>query len=374
MRSRLLTVLAAALVGVVPSAGVETAGFSRRDARVIVVYACSNDPDRVGFYKINVRTGARFDRLTEDPGYDDKDPRWSPDRRWIAWVRGWSFDEGSEGSAGEIRVMRADGTREKRLTSTERPNLDPDWSPDSTRLVFERGTGSRSDIVTIRADGRRERRLTRDDGVDIDPVWSPDGRWIAWSSDGAIRKMRADGTDKRKLTGRAEREPGVEDFAPRWSPSGKKVLFVRRLPGRVQSNMELFVIGANGRGLRRLTSTRASEYEHSWSPTGGKIVFQRRLWDPESSRQHLWVMRADGGDQVRLTGDLAPGGQFFSFYPTWSIDGKRVAFSRPRGRCERSDIWVARADGSGVRQVTATDDLGEFKPNWYSRGGQEEPH
>lgn len=370
MRSRWLCSVIVGLTAFVPAAaGAESS--VRRARREIVAYVCSRDASKSGLYKIGVHDGARFARVSKDPGYDDKDARWSPDRRRIAWVRGWTFGEGDQGSAGEIFVADADGSDRRRLTDTRLPNLDPDWAPGSSRLVFERGVGTESDIVTIGVEGNGEKRLTRDDGVDIDPVWSPDGRWIAWSSDGAIRKMRADGTGKRKLTGRVDRGRRVEDFAPRWSPNGKRILFVRRLPFGSRSNMELFVIGANGRGMRRLTRTDVSEYEHSWSPDGRKIAFQRRLLDPESTRQHLWVMDAGGRNEVRLTPDLAPR-DFSSFFPTWARDSERIAFAWPRGACHRSDIWIARADGSRLRQLTHTDGVGESRPNWYTRGGQED--
>ena len=345
---------------------------SMRERNHILIKACARY-NAVGFYKIDARTGEVVERLTADPKLRDKDPRWSPDRRKIAWMRGEVYKEGTTGVPGEIYVMDADGTDRRRVTDSELPNFDPDWSPDSTKLVFERGFLEESDVVTINADGSGERRLTRDDGVDIDPVWSPNGRWIAWASDGAIRKMRADGTDKQKLTGARQAERRATDEAPRWSPAGNAILFVRSIHGKDDWNMELFIVRPNGRGLTRLTRSPEDEYEHSWSPDGTKIVFQRRRWEASDGtyRQHLWVMDADGGNQIRLTGNLAVRNWYLSFYPTWSPNGTRVAYSTNRMRCNRADLWVARADGSGRRRLTRTDRFGEIKPNWYSRGGQD---
>ncbi len=346
---------------------------SMRERNRILVRACGHHR-AVGFYKIDARTGKVVERLTKDPNLHDKDPRWSPDRRKISWMRGEVYKEGTTGVPGEIYVMDADGTDRRRVTDSELPNFDPDWSPDSTKLVFERGFLEESDIVTVDADGSGERRLTHDDGVDIDPVWSPNGRWITWSSDYAIRKMRADGTDKQKLTGARQAERRASDAAPRWSPAGNAILFVRSIHGKDDWNRELFTIRPSGRGLTRLTRSRADEYEHSWSPDGTKIVFQRRGDASDGTiRQHLWAMDADDGSQTRLTGNLAvKNWSHFSFYPTWSSNGTRVAYTRYRTHCGRADLWVARADGSGTRRLTRTDRLGEIKPNWYSRGGQDQ--
>ena len=218
---------------------------SMRERNHILVKACARH-NAVGFYKIDARTGAFVERLTKDPDLRDQDPRWSPDRRKIVWMRGEVYQEGTTGVPGEIYVMDADGTDRRRVTDSELPNFDPDWSPDSTKLVFERGFLEESDIVTVDADGSGEHRLTRDDGVDIDPVWSRNGRWITWSSDGAIRKMRADGTDKQKLTGARQEKRRASDAAPRWSPAGNAILFARSIHRKNDWNMELFVVRPTG--------------------------------------------------------------------------------------------------------------------------------
>jgi Tol biopolymer transport system component len=74
--------------------------------------------------------------------------------------------------------MNADGSDQHQLGSLT--GLDPDWSPDGQRLVFDRGFGPGEGISVAAADGTGAQPLTS--GWDDDPHWSPDGRTIAFVS------------------------------------------------------------------------------------------------------------------------------------------------------------------------------------------------
>ena len=216
-------------------------------------------------------------------------PSWSPDGKSIAFVSRRSGDE-------EIYVARADGTRARRLTLLPGPDLSPAWSADGRQLAWSRageiwtmsvyGSDKRqvvakrevwhehlsptwhggrivfssnrvsnfnAELFSVRAfDGGGLRRLTftkGDDGVlgdDGMPDFSPDGKRIVFTSNrdrqGEVYVMRPDGSGQRRVT----RKPG-DDFNPRFSPTGREIAFTA-LPGTI------FVVGAGGTGLRRLTA------------------------------------------------------------------------------------------------------------------------
>jgi Tol biopolymer transport system component len=76
--------------------------------------------------------------------------------------------------------------------------LQPDWSPDGSRIAF----GARKHVFTIGARGRGLDRLTgprRARAASVDPAWSPDGERIAFLRDGDIYVMRADGRGVRRI-------------------------------------------------------------------------------------------------------------------------------------------------------------------------------
>jgi Tol biopolymer transport system component len=80
------------------------------------------------------------------------------------------------------------------------------------------------------------------------------------------------------------------------------------------ADFDVFVVDADGSGLRRLTEAPGEDQGASWSPDGTKIVFQSDRGSGEGFSR-LWLMNADGSNQRRLTDQ---GG----FRPTWSRDAR----------------------------------------------------
>src|SRR5438093_224983 len=148
------------------------------------------------------------------------------------------------GLGNGIAVVRPDGSRLRKLTRNVR-DRSPAWSPDGTRLAFERA----GQIYAIGVDGRGLRQLTRRPAGNGEPAWSPDSRSIAFTRRGALLVMRADGTRQRRLfharTGAAGR--------PSWSPDGKWIAFGLSEDGPGGS---IAVISPAGGAMRYLTDGR----------------------------------------------------------------------------------------------------------------------
>jgi Tol biopolymer transport system component len=90
--------------------------------------------------------------------------------------------------------------------------------------------------------------------------------------------------------------------------------------GRGGASEEVCVMNADGSGRRYLTRTRAFDVDPSWSPDGRRIAFASDRNGPFE----VYVMNANGGDQRRLTRTKGGGG---SIDPAWSPDGQRIAFA-----------------------------------------------
>jgi Tol biopolymer transport system component len=90
-------------------------------------------------------------------------------------------------------------------------NINPSWSPDGRRLVFQSEREGHTQLYVIGADGSGERRLTWSLGEDTHPAWSPDGEWILFDSDRDgvwnLYAIHPDGTGERRLTHPAARAP-----------------------------------------------------------------------------------------------------------------------------------------------------------------------
>jgi TolB protein len=117
--------------------------------------------------------------------------------------------------------------------------------------------------------------------------------------------MSADGTNQRLLTTPPSMfDVHAQDSMPDWSPVNDEILFTRRYRGRT----DIFVIRADGTGLRRLTKEAGLHSWPAWSPDGKRILFVRTL----RKKAAIYVMDADGSRQRRVTG----GGIDYA-YPRW---------------------------------------------------------
>ena len=184
---------------------------------------------------------------------------------------------------------------------------------------------------------------------------------IAYASDRRdgdldIWLMRPDGSHLVNLTAGSE----ANEFDPSWRPDGRKLAFVsdRLTPTTPGPNpdVEIFVMNADGSGVRQLTVNDVVDESPSWSPDGRRLVFHRNLnpaveqGDYEHGNYEVFTMRADGTHQRNLTN--SPNSQ--ELWPDWSPNGRRIALNSNRDGDH--EIYTMRPDGSWVRQLTFNDD------------------
>lgn len=213
-------------------------------------------PER-GIYTIDP-SGSILTQLTNGEDYR---PRWSPDGTRIV------FQRFSGAAHSDIYVMNADGSDVQRLTQLGTA-FQPAWSPDGSKIVFGNALGRNSEIFVMSADGTDQTQLTHDRFADTVPAWSPDGNTIAFASgrhhNVDIYLMTPDGSDVRRLT-----HVSAMDLDPDWSPDGSHLVF----QSHRHSNWDLYTILPDGLGLKRLTDRTAAESAPAWSPDGTRIAF-----------------------------------------------------------------------------------------------------
>ncbi len=153
---------------------------------------------------------------------------------------------------------------------------DPDWSSDGRLIAFAstREDGS-TGIYVVRPDGRGLRRLFNGAASEVD--WSPDGRRIAFVGANGIYVIRTDVRRPRRIL------RGRQFSLPAWAPDGHRLAVVK---DERDLTTAIYVVRLDGRGLRRLlppslarsdpkwSTIAASETEPTWSPDGRQIAFE----------------------------------------------------------------------------------------------------
>ena len=242
--------------------------------------------------------GANVKRVTISRTLNNN-PAWSPDGRAIAYTAWRPYMD--------VLVSHIyQGRLESPASGT--PNVQnwlPAWSPDGRQLAFTSNRDGQPELYVINTDGSELRRLTNHPGIDTSPTWSPQGHQLAFVSDRTgspqVYVVGADSTGLRRITFESHCDrptwspapyneiayssqtgPGhdikIVDLAtnevrqvtfglgtnesPSYSPNGRHIAFSST---RGSGNKQIWVIGRDGRGLRRITTVGNNEMP-SWSP------------------------------------------------------------------------------------------------------------
>jgi Tol biopolymer transport system component len=203
---------------------------------------------------------------------------------------------------------------------------------------------------------------TGDIGVQAaDASWSPEGKQIAYTFSDPLHDPEVAWLALVTLDGSGATF-AVDGLEPDWSPDGAKLVYT--------AFGDLWTVNRDGTDRRRLAATQGSDIEPAWSRDGAKIAFVRG--------PAVWTMNADGTAQTRIGAGAEPawgpaglafvrGGRVISggkpitpaslvaTGPSFSRDGKKLAFAGDHADCGEPGIFVAAADGSGLERLTGRD-------------------
>jgi TolB protein len=187
-------------------------------------------------------------------------------------------DNSQEEHESLVYMLPIGGGTPRRITKNA-PSYWHGWSPDGKTLAFVGERNGEFDIYTIPTSGGEETRLTTAKGLDDGPEYTPDGKYIYFNSERTghmqIWRMRADGSEQEQVTFGAE-----NDWFPHFSPDGQQMVFLTydaSVSGHPENKDVMLRMMSMKDGkitvLAKLFGGQGTMNVPSWSPDGKQLAF-----------------------------------------------------------------------------------------------------
>ena len=240
-------------------------------------------------------------------------------------------------------------------------------SPDGKRIAYvkyhegspcERFCTYYSRVWVARRNGDHPRPVSRSGTQAESPVFSPNGRSILWKEGDSI--WAAGANTKRKHLLFSAADVGLESFNYYpfdLSPNGRKIA-VGGYDGS-SDHSRIFVMPADGKGQAAAVSPPGpglGDFDPSWSPDGRRIAFTRYCANP-ACNNNVFVVRADGSGAFELSQNDP---DRYDDSAVWSPDGRRIAFMFIDTTSYGSGIAVRRAVANSPVKVLTRKSLDLF--------------
>ncbi|ARA92521.1 hypothetical protein AWN76_004610 [Rhodothermaceae bacterium RA] len=367
---------------------------------VFLAFTWTDDPGRYPHVYLKQSGGAVPLQITHAEA-TDTGPVWSPDQRFLAFVRihpdqvyqvvmvpsiggaervladlgprqvqriSWSPDTSQQtlalsvrtGPHGPFRIMQLALDADTLRPLTEPPHysigdLDPVYAPDGRQLAFVRSiTEGIEDVYLVAAQGGEPVQLTTDSTRITGLDWTPTGDAVIVASEregtSALWRIPVRGGAAEWITAAPK---GAMLLHPSVAREGQGMAYVQRV-----DEVNIGVLGPGSSGVEPLITSTQWDSHPSLSPSGQRIAFiSRRTGYPE-----VWVADADGRNPFQVTTLQNRATEL----PRWSPDERLLCFvTREHGN---ADIYVVNVD-SGVLWPLTRSPSEEVMPSW-SRDGQ----
>lgn len=294
------------------------------------------------------------------------DPQISPDGKKIIYLRNFA-DPMTDRRYSNLWIINTDGSDHRALTTGNRNDSSPRWSPDGTRLAYLSGDDGNTQIYIRWMDSGQTARITNLEQSPNAFAWSPDGKRISYA---ALEP------DKSLHLADLPAPPS----GAKWADPAKvydKLVYRFNGTGYLKPGyMQIFVVSAEGGAARQLTTgkyhnagTQFAPTRAAWTPDGKYLVLSANRHAEEEHEYEdteIYQVSLADGSMRALTNRKGPDNS-----PIISPDGKHIVYTgfddRYQGH-QTTKLYIMNMDGSNSHSLTDKLDRDVANPLWALDG------
>ncbi len=284
-----------------------------------------------------------------------QNPQISPDGALIVYQRR-GMDIMTDRRQSRLWLMNSDGSNHSKLTTIDRNESNPKWSPDGTRIAYTSTTDKGSEIFVYWLKTAKTARLTQLDTSPSSLSWSPDGKSIAFTMKVSAAPITMVKAPKKPKGAKWAKHPRVTTRL-KYEADGSGYI----APGF----RHLFIVSAEGGTARQISKGNFNYNSPYWSKDGASIFFSSNLnenWEYETRNSEIYKLQISNGKTTALTNRKGPDNGL-----TVSPNGKYIAYLGYDDKVQTyqvNKIYLMNVDGSNKRAIKTNLDRGKSNLTW----------